>query len=162
MKSLSRVRLFATPWGCSPPGSSIHGILQARILEWVAISFPGDLCNPGIESSSPALQADALTSEPAGKPWIYNVCPKSLLSCPTLRPHGLQAPRLPCPSDSPGKNTGVGNRTLFQGIFWPRDQIRVSTYVSYGQAGPLPLTPSAKCPPTPLYIIHMNIYTATK
>ena len=51
----------------SPPGSSIHGILQARILEWVAISSPGDLPNPGIESGSPALQADALSSEPPGK-----------------------------------------------------------------------------------------------
>ena len=40
VESLSRVRLFATPWTvCSPPGSSVHGILQARILEWVAISF---------------------------------------------------------------------------------------------------------------------------
>ena len=39
VKSLSRVRLFATPWTDSPPGFSIHGILQARILEWVAISF---------------------------------------------------------------------------------------------------------------------------
>ena len=40
VKSLSRVRLFATPWTVgSPPGSSVHGILQARILEWVAISF---------------------------------------------------------------------------------------------------------------------------
>ena len=40
VKSLSRVWLFATPWtDCSPPGSSVHGILQARILEWVAISF---------------------------------------------------------------------------------------------------------------------------
>ena len=37
VKSLSRVRLFATP--CSPPGSSIHGILQARVLEWGAIAF---------------------------------------------------------------------------------------------------------------------------
>ena len=36
MKSLSRVRLFANSW---PPSSSVHGILQARILEWVAISF---------------------------------------------------------------------------------------------------------------------------
>ena len=35
-----RVRLFVTPWtACSPPGSSVHGILQARILEWVAIPF---------------------------------------------------------------------------------------------------------------------------
>ena len=40
VKSLSRVQLFATPWTvCSPSGSSVHGILQARILEWVAISF---------------------------------------------------------------------------------------------------------------------------
>ena len=39
MKSLSCVWLFCDPVDCSPPGSSIHGILQARILEWVAISF---------------------------------------------------------------------------------------------------------------------------
>ena len=51
------------PVDCSLPGSSIHGILQARILEWVTISFPGDLPDPGIEPRSPALEADALTSE---------------------------------------------------------------------------------------------------
>ena len=39
VKSLSHVRLFVTPVDCSLPGSSIHGILQARILEWVTISF---------------------------------------------------------------------------------------------------------------------------
>ena len=39
VKSVSRVRLFATPWTSSLPGSSLHGILQARVLEWVAISF---------------------------------------------------------------------------------------------------------------------------
>ena len=39
VKSLSRVQPFVTPWTVySPPGSSVHGILQARILEWVAIS----------------------------------------------------------------------------------------------------------------------------
>ena len=56
------------PANCSPPDSSVHGILQARILEWVAISFPGDLPNPGIESRSLALQAESLPSEPSGKP----------------------------------------------------------------------------------------------
>ena len=45
---------------CSPPGSSIHGISQARILEWVAISSLGRLPDPGIEPKSPALQADSL------------------------------------------------------------------------------------------------------
>ena len=48
----------------NPPGSSVHGISQPRILEWVAISFSRDLPNPGIEPGSPALQADALPSEP--------------------------------------------------------------------------------------------------
>ena len=37
--SLSHVQFFATPWSVAPPGSSVHGILQARILEWVAITF---------------------------------------------------------------------------------------------------------------------------
>ena len=51
---------------CSLPGSSIHGIFQARVLEWVTISFSGDLPDPGIEPGSPTLEADALTSEPPG------------------------------------------------------------------------------------------------
>ena len=42
-KSLSRVQLFATLWS-SPPGSSVHGIFQARVLEWGAIAFSGILC----------------------------------------------------------------------------------------------------------------------
>ena len=59
------------PVDCSPPGSSFHGILQARILEWVAISISRGLPDPGIEPRPPALQADALTSEPPGKPlWL--------------------------------------------------------------------------------------------
>ena len=40
----------------SPPGSSVHGVLQARILEWVPFTSPGDLSDPGIEPGSPALQ----------------------------------------------------------------------------------------------------------
>ena len=47
---------------------TVHGILQARILEWVAIPSPGDLPNPGIEPRSPALQVDSLPAEPSGKP----------------------------------------------------------------------------------------------
>jgi len=53
---------------CRPPGSSVHGILQARILEWVAIPSPGDLPDPGIEPGSFASQADALPSESQGSP----------------------------------------------------------------------------------------------
>ena len=42
---------------CSLPRSSVRGILQAKILEWVALSSPGDLPDPGIEPGSPALKA---------------------------------------------------------------------------------------------------------
>ena len=52
------------PMDCSPPGSSVHGILQARILEWVAISFSRGSSDPGVEPRSPRLQADSLPSEP--------------------------------------------------------------------------------------------------
>ena len=50
------------PIDCSPPGSSVHGILQARILDLVAIHFSRDLLDAGIEPGSPALQADSLLS----------------------------------------------------------------------------------------------------
>ena len=43
------------PMDCSLPGSSVHGIFQARVLEWIVISFSGDLLDPGIELESPAL-----------------------------------------------------------------------------------------------------------
>ena len=61
---LSHVRLFVTH-------GLVHGILQARILEWVAFPFSRDLPNPGIEPGSPALQADSLPAEPEGKPSSY-------------------------------------------------------------------------------------------
>ena len=66
VKSLSRVRL-CDPMDCSLPGFSVHGIFQARVPEWFAISFSGDLPDPGIEPGSPTLQADALPSKPPGK-----------------------------------------------------------------------------------------------
>ena len=80
-QSLSCVRLFETPWtslsmgfSCpwDPSGSSVHGILQARILEWV-LPFPplGDLPDPGVEPMSPAsraLQEDSLLPSHWGSP----------------------------------------------------------------------------------------------
>ena len=70
---------------CSLPGSSVHGSLQARVLEWGAISFTMD-----------------------------NAAAASLQSCPTLRPHRLQLTRLFHPWNSPGKNTGMGCHFLLQ------------------------------------------------
>ena len=48
-------------WGL--PGSSVHGILQAILLEWVSVPSPGDLPNPEIKPWSPTLKADSLLSE---------------------------------------------------------------------------------------------------
>ena len=48
--------------------SSVHRILQARILEWVAIPPAGDLSDPGIEPTAPALTGRFFRAEPAGKP----------------------------------------------------------------------------------------------
>ena len=53
---------------CSLPGSSVHGILQAKVLEWVAISFSGDLPDPGIKPMSPAWQANSLQLSHLGSP----------------------------------------------------------------------------------------------
>ena len=53
---------------CSPSGSSVPGVLQARILEWIAIPSPGDLPYPGIEAGSLALQTDSVLSESPRKP----------------------------------------------------------------------------------------------
>ena len=65
------------PMDCSPPGSPLHGILQARI-EWVAIPYPfptcsGGLLDPGIEPKSLTLQADSLPSEPPGRVSVDNI-----------------------------------------------------------------------------------------
>ena len=58
--------ILCDPMDCSLSVSSIHGIFQARVLEWIAISFSRGSSRPGIETRSPTLQADALPSEPPG------------------------------------------------------------------------------------------------
>ena len=56
--------------GSEPPGSCVHGTLQARILRWAAMSFSKGSSNPGIKPGSSVLQVDSLPSEPPGK--LYN------------------------------------------------------------------------------------------
>ena len=58
------------PMYCRPPGSSVHGILQMRILEWVAIFFSRDLPDPKIKPRSLELKVGSLQSEPPGKPLV--------------------------------------------------------------------------------------------
>ena len=63
----------------NPKDCVVHGILQARILKWVAFPFSGDLPNLGIELRSPTLQADSLPAEPQRKPKNTGVVSLSLL-----------------------------------------------------------------------------------
>ena len=63
-KSLSRVRLFATPWTSSLPGSSLHWILQARVLEWVAIKgWAYNDVRKGKDDRQNSQHSDHLTAE---------------------------------------------------------------------------------------------------
>ena len=74
MCMFSRVQLFCDPMAYSLPGSSLHRIFQAGILEWVAIyPPPGNLPDLGIEMSfvSLALTGGFLTTAPTGKPWLH-------------------------------------------------------------------------------------------
>ena len=61
-------QILCDPMDCILPRSSVHGILQAKILEWAAIPFSRGLSAPEIELGTPALEEDSLPSEPPGKP----------------------------------------------------------------------------------------------
>ena len=85
-KSLQSCPTLCDPIDGSPPGFRVPGILQARTLEWVAISF--------------------------SNAWKWKVKPLSRVRL--YRPHGLQPTRLLHPLDFPGKSTGVGCHCLLQ------------------------------------------------
>ena len=69
-KSLQSCPILCHPMDCSPLDSSVHGILQARILEWVGILFSRDLPDSGSKPRSPALQADSLPLSYQGSPKV--------------------------------------------------------------------------------------------
>ena len=66
--SLSLVQLFHDPMGCSPPGSSVHGVSQQEYKSGLPFPSPGDLPNSGTEPMSPALADGFFTPAPTGKP----------------------------------------------------------------------------------------------
>ena len=78
MKLLSRVRLFATPWTVALQAPPSMGFSRQEYWSGLPFPSPEDLPDPGIEPRSPALQADASTSEPPGKP-IKNNNNKNLI-----------------------------------------------------------------------------------
>ena len=68
---LSCVRLFVTPWTVAYQAPPSMGFSRQECWSGLPFPSPGDLPNPGIEPGSPALQADALLSEPPGKPNFF-------------------------------------------------------------------------------------------
>ena len=145
-QSLSCVQLFATHMNCSPPGSCVCGIFQARILEWQTFPSPGELLTPGIEPGSPALQVDSLQSQLPGKPILSLSCvrlfatPWAIQSLEFSRPEYWNGQLFPSSGDLPNsgieprpptlqadsllaeppgkpKNIGVGSLSLLQWIF---------------------------------------------
>ena len=88
------------PTLCNTMDYTVHGILQARILEWVAFPFSRGSSNSGIEPRPPGLQADSLPAEPQGKPRNTGVGSLSFLQWifPTQESNGsptLQVDSLP-------------------------------------------------------------------
>ena len=69
-KSLSHVQLFATPWTVAHQAPPSMGFSRQEYWSGLPFPSPGDLPDPGTEPRSPTLQADALTSEPPGKPYM--------------------------------------------------------------------------------------------
>ena len=87
---------LCNPMDCSPPGSFI----QARVLEWVAISFFRGLPDPGMEPGSPALQADALLPEPPGKRFKLGLLWQSWNDCSgAARPYQVTSSQVAQSSD---------------------------------------------------------------
>ena len=76
VKSLSRVRLFVTPWTVAYQAPPSMGFSRQECWSGLPFPSPGDLPDPGIEPGSPALRADALPSEPPGKPILGNKATK--------------------------------------------------------------------------------------
>ena len=61
------------PTLCNPMDFTVHGILQARILEWVSFLSSRGSSQPGIKPRSPALQADSLPAETQGKLYSFEI-----------------------------------------------------------------------------------------
>ena len=100
--SRSVVSDSSNPMDCSLPGSSVHGIFQAKVLESGATDYT-------------YMQNVYVCSDPTRVTMYVYVLSRSVVSN-SLWPHGLKPTRLLCPWDSPGKKTGVGCHDLLQGI----------------------------------------------
>ena len=125
---------------CSPSGSSIHGISQARILEWVVISSCRESCPPRNRTHVPCIAGSFFGTMEAYMCPCCCCCLVTSVVSNSVQPYGLQPARLPCPWDFQGKNTAMDCISLSRGSSQPRDQAFIS-YLLHWQVGCLPLAP---------------------
>ena len=92
MKLLSRVGLFATPWAVAYQAPLSVGFSRQEYCSGLPFPSPGDLPDPGIEPRSPALEADALTSEQLQS--CLTLCDPKDCSLPGSSNHGILQARI--------------------------------------------------------------------
>ena len=128
---LSCVWLFCNPMDCSPPGSCVHGVLQARILEWVAISSSRGSSWPRDQTHISCIGRMVLYCWATREAhiylykYVYFLRPSALYCLASCTMSGFlvlkvkvsQSCLTRCDLNSPGHNTGVGSLSLFQGVF---------------------------------------------
>ena len=100
VKSLSRVQLFATPWTVAYQALrslSVHGIFQARALEWVAISFSRESSRPRDQTQVSCIAGEFFTAEASGKPCFLKITNQeksgeATLLCGEIETHSKRRP----------------------------------------------------------------------
>ena len=115
-KLLQSCPTLCNPMDHSPSGFSVHEILQAKILEWVAMPSSRGYSWPTAQthvSYASCITGRFFTTSATWEALNWT----RLVMSDSLRPHGLQPTRLLSPWDFPGKSTGVGCQFLLQGIF---------------------------------------------
>ena len=145
--------------GC-PPGSSVHGVLQACILEWVAISPSRGSSRPRDQTCISCISCISRRFFTTSATWeTLNMCLVTQ-SCPTLCDiMNCSPPGSSVHGDSPGKNIGEGCHSLLQGIFWTQGlnpglpHCRWILYLLSHQG-----SPNKQCDPTK----SVNIFRITK
>ena len=70
LSCFNHVQLFVTPWTIARQAPLVHGILQARLLEWVAIPCSSICSRPRDRTCVPCTAGGFFTAEPAGKPYV--------------------------------------------------------------------------------------------
>ena len=146
------------PSRLKPNNQAHHWVFRWKTWDRQSLATPLCFPIPSIHCYCPA--SDSLTGTSSSiqmvqgptSPWwtacptrdSVCVCAKSLQSCWTLRPHGLQSTRLLCPWDSLDKNTGVGCHALLQGIFPKQESNSSLLCLLCWQAGSLPLVPPGR------------------